>query len=81
MRRPRRPADGAQLAGVKTHRVAHRVQSDGVRKLRVQERHHVALRTERTGLFVYAMLAGRFRRQVAGNVCANLTQCAKLPAG
>jgi len=74
-------AQGSQLRAMHPQAIADVVQSDGVRELGVEQGDHMTPRGEGARVFVQAVLAGQFRDHVAGNVCANLIQCAKLRPG
>lgn len=61
--------------------VADIVQPDRVGQLCEQKTDHVAPRSEGAGLFVHAMLAGKFFRQMRRDEFAKLMQCAAVMLG
>jgi hypothetical protein len=73
--------DRSKFGSVVSKAVADIVQSDRVRQLRKQETDHMAPWSEGAGLFVHAMLAGKFFRQVRRDEFAKLMQCAAVVLG
>ena len=71
----------SKFGSVVSKAVADIVQSDRVRQLRKQETDHMAPWSEGAGLFVHAMLAGKFFRQVRRDEFAKLMQCAAVVLG
>ena len=76
-----RTTDRSKFGGVVPEAVANIVQPNRVRQLREKKADHVAPRSEGAGLFVHAMLAGKFFRQVRRDEFTKLMQCAAVMLG
>lgn len=79
--RGRRAADARQPADVMTQRIAHVVESDRVGHLRIQQRHHMAPRAERTRHRFHAGLARQLRHHMARDQVAKLREDRELAPG
>ena len=73
-----RAANRRQRTGVQPQGVAHVIESQGVRQLRIEEADHVAPRTEGATLLLHRMLAGQLGYQVIGNKVAELAEKREL---
>lgn len=76
-----RTTDRCKFWGVVPEAVTDIVQPNRVGQLRKQKTDHVAPRSEGPGLFVHAMLAGKFFRQVRRDEFTKLMQCAAVVLG
>ena len=76
-----RTTDRSKFGGVAPEAVADIVQPNRVRQLRKQKTDHVAPWSEGAGLFIHAMLAGEFFRQVRRDEFTKLMQCAAVVLG
>lgn len=76
-----RTTDRSKFGGVVPEAVADIVQPNRVGQLRKQKTNHVAPWSEGAGLFVHAMLAGKFFRQVRRDEFTKLMQCAAVVLG
>jgi len=76
-----RPPDRSKFGSVVAKAVAHVVQSDRMGQLGEQKAHHVAPRSVGARLFVHAMLARKFFRQVRRDEFTKLMQCAAVVFG
>ena len=76
-----RAPDRTKLRSVMAKAVANIVQPNRVRQLRKQKTDHVAPWSEGAGLFIHAMLAGEFFRQVRRDEFTKLMQCAAVVLG
>jgi len=72
--RRRRPPNRRQHPGVHPQRIAHVVQADRVRQLRMHQRHRVAPRQKGATLLVHPVLLRYFRHQAGRNQIAQLLQ-------
>ena len=73
--------DRSKFGTVMAKAIAHVVQPNRMSQLRKQKTDDVAPRSKGAGLFVHAMLAGKFLRQVRRDEFTKLMQCAAVVLG
>lgn len=76
-----RAPDRLKFGTVMPKAIAHIVQPNRMSQLRKQKTNYVAPRSEGAGLFIHAMLAGKFLRQVRRDEFTKLMQCAAVVLG
>ena len=79
-RRRRRPAHRAERRQLEPQGIAHLVEAKGGADLRIEHRHHVTPRAERTGPVINPALAREFRDEIGRNQFDELTQNSRVPA-